>query len=60
MPEKIYIEDSIQSLKPNADVTVLNAEKDEDSIIVFHDDTTLTREEIFAERDRLQEIENAK
>tara|TARA_R100000988_G_C3946534_1_gene138885 strand:- start:7 stop:186 length:180 start_codon:yes stop_codon:yes gene_type:complete len=59
MGDIIYLIDAIKSLKPNAICTVKDGSK-EDCIIVFHDDTVLTKDEIFAEQTRLQDIEDAK
>ena len=59
MGDIIYLMDAIKSLQPNAICTVKDGSK-EDCIITFHDDTVLTKDEIFAEQKRLQDIEDAK
>ena len=57
---EVKLAEAVTSLKPSAVCTVSVGETKEDTIIVFYDDTVLTKDEIFAERDRLQNIEDNK
>ena len=56
----ITITESIKSLKPSAVYTVCVGETKENTIIVFHDSTVLSKDEIYSEQKRLQAIEDAK
>ena len=57
---KVTLAESIKSLKPSAVYTVCVGETKEDTIIVFHDSTVLSKDEIYTEQKRLQDIEDAK